>query len=146
DEALRLAREIAEALAYAHRQGIIHRDIKPANILVSEGHALVADFGIARASSDDGVALTGTGLAIGTPQYMSPEQASGEPNIDGRTDIYALGCVLYEMIAGEPPFTGPTAQAIISRSITEDPRPLARTRPGLPAQVDAVVGKALAKS
>jgi serine/threonine protein kinase/tetratricopeptide (TPR) repeat protein len=146
EEALRLAREVAEALAYAHRQGIIHRDIKPANILISEGHALVADFGIARATSDDGATLTGTGLAIGTPQYMSPEQASGEPNIDGRTDIYALGCVLYEMIAGEPPFTGPTAQAVISRSITEDPRPLTRTRPSLPPQVDAITMKALAKS
>src|SRR5690606_27116079 len=94
-EALRLTREVAEALAYAHKRGIIHRDIKPANILLHEGHALVADFGIARATSDAG-ALTKTGLAIGTPAYMSPEQASGEPNLDGRTDIYALGCVLYE--------------------------------------------------
>src|SRR5690606_10833917 len=123
-----------------------HRDIKPDNILISEGHALVAVFVIARATNDDGATLTEPGLAIGTPQYMSPEQASGDPNIDGRTDIYALGCVLYEMIAGEPPFTGPTAQAVISRSITEDPRPLTRTRPSLPPQIDAVTMKALAKS
>src|SRR5690606_683977 len=144
-EALRLTREVAEALAYAHKRGIIHRDIKPANILLHEGHALVADFGIARATSDAG-ALTKTGLAIGTPAYMSPEQASGEPNLDGRTDIYALGCVLYEMLAGEPPFTGPTAQAIITRSITEEPRPLARTRAAIPVGVDTAVLKALAKS
>ncbi|MEP6591399.1 MAG: protein kinase [Gemmatimonadota bacterium] len=144
-EALRLGREVAEALAYAHKRGIIHRDIKPANILLHEGHALVADFGIARATSDAG-ALTKTGLSIGTPAYMSPEQASGDSNLDGRTDIYALGCVLYEMLAGEPPFTGPTAQAIITRSITEAPRPLTRTRSAIPAAVDAVVLRALAKS
>jgi serine/threonine-protein kinase len=144
-EALRLAREVAEALAYAHKRGIIHRDIKPANILLSEGHALVADFGIARATEDAG-ALTQTGIAIGTPHYMSPEQASGETNLDGRTDVYALGCVLYEMLAGEPPFTGPTAQAIITRSITEDPRPLTRTRSGLAPAVDTAVLRALAKA
>ncbi len=144
-EALRLTREVAEALAYAHKRGIIHRDIKPANILIHEGHALVADFGIARATSDAG-ALTKTGLAIGTPAYMSPEQASGEPNLDGRTDIYALGCVLYEMLAGEPPFTGPTAQAIITRSITEEARPLTKVRGAVPAAVDTAVQKALAKA
>ncbi len=145
EESLRLAREVAEALAYAHKRGIVHRDIKPANILLHEGHALVADFGIARAA-DDAVALTKSGLAIGTPQYMSPEQAAGEPNIDGRTDIYALGCVLYEMLTGEPPFTGPTAQAIITRSITEEPRPISRTRAVIPPAVDSAVLKALAKS
>ena len=121
-EALRLAREVAEALAYAHARGIVHRDIKPANILLWAGHALVADFGIARAMESSGEALTQTGLAIGTPVYMSPEQATGATDIDGRTDIYALGCVLYEMLAGEPPFTGPTVQAIIARSLTENPR------------------------
>ncbi len=145
-EALRIAREVAEALSYAHQRGIIHRDIKPANILLSDGHALVADFGIARATSDESRALTQTGLAIGTPQYMSPEQASGDPAIDGRTDVYALGAVLYEMLAGEPPFTGPTAQAIITRSITEAPRPLRQTRAALPVTIERTVQTALAKS
>ncbi|MDX2207808.1 MAG: protein kinase [Gemmatimonadales bacterium] len=145
-EALRLAREVAEALAYAHKRGFVHRDIKPANILLSEGHALVADFGIARAMEQGGQSLTQTGLAIGTPHYMSPEQASGATDLDGRSDIYALGCVLYEMIAGEPPFTGPTAQAVIMRSMTEAPRPLEQTRTSLPSAVGAVVTRALAKS
>jgi eukaryotic-like serine/threonine-protein kinase len=145
-EALRLAREVAEALAYAHARGIVHRDIKPANILISAGHAMVADFGIARAMSSDSQALTQTGLAIGTPQYMSPEQAMGAVDIDGRTDIYALGAVLYEMIAGEPPFTGPTVQAILARSLTENPRPLDQTRTALPATVGSTVMRALAKA
>ncbi|MBP9106519.1 MAG: protein kinase [Gemmatimonadaceae bacterium] len=145
-EALRLAREVAEALAYAHARGIVHRDIKPANILLSAGHALVADFGIARAMESSGEALTQTGLAIGTPVYMSPEQATGATDIDGRTDIYALGCVLYEMLAGEPPFTGPTVQAILARSLTENPRPLDQTRTALPAAVNTTVMKALAKT
>jgi TolB-like protein/tetratricopeptide (TPR) repeat protein/tRNA A-37 threonylcarbamoyl transferase component Bud32 len=145
-EALRLAREVAEALAYAHQQGIIHRDIKPANILLSAGHALVADFGIARALGAGGEALTRTGLAIGTPQYMSPEQATGASDVDGRTDVYAVGSVLYEMIAGEAPFTGPNVQAIITRSLTEPVRPLSASRAGLAPQVDAVVKRALAKN
>ncbi|MEO5798478.1 MAG: serine/threonine-protein kinase, partial [Gemmatimonadales bacterium] len=145
-EALRIAREVAEALAHAHSRGVVHRDIKPANILLNEGHAMVADFGIARAASSGGQALTQTGLAIGTPQYMSPEQASGDPNIDGRTDIYALGCVLYEMLAGEPPFTGPTAQAIIARALTETPRPLQQTRVTLAPVISAAVFTAMAKA
>ncbi|MES2124442.1 MAG: protein kinase [Gemmatimonadota bacterium] len=145
-EALRIAREVAEALAYAHTRGIVHRDIKPANILLNEGHAMVADFGIARAASSSGQALTQTGLAIGTPQYMSPEQASGDPNIDGRTDIYALGCVLYEMLAGEPPFTGPTAQAIIARALTETPRSLQQTRATLAPVISTAVFTAMAKA
>ncbi|HET9292698.1 MAG TPA: protein kinase [Gemmatimonadales bacterium] len=145
-DALRLAREVAEALAYAHRRGIIHRDIKPANILISEGHALVADFGIARALGGDGEAITKTGLAVGTPQYMSPEQATGARDVDGRTDVYALGAVLYEMVAGEPPFTGATAQVIIGRSLTQAPAPLTQTRQGLPVGLEAIVSKALAKS
>ena len=147
DDALRLAREVAEALAYAHRQGIIHRDIKPANILLSEGHALVADFGIARAVGDGGgEQLTRTGIAVGTPQYMAPEQATGDKEVDGRADVYATGAVLYEMLAGEPPFTGPSARIILTRSLTEAPRALTGARQGLPAAVDAVVQKSLAKN
>ena len=145
EEALKIAREVAEALSYAHERNIIHRDIKPANIMMSRGHALVADFGIARAMGGD-VTITKTGLAVGTPQYMSPEQATGSSGVDGRSDVYAMGCVLYEMLAGEPPFTGRTAQAIIARSLTETPRSLAVTRMGLPPTLDAVVTRALAKN
>lgn len=145
-EAMRLGREVAEALAYAHARGIIHRDIKPGNILLQSGHALVADFGIARALGDEGEVLTKTGLAVGTPQYMAPEQATGEREVDGRADVYALGAVMYEMMAGEPPFTGPTARAIITRSLTEEPRSLTVSRAGFPALVNSAVMKALAKS
>jgi len=145
DEALRLAREVAEALAYAHRRGIIHRDIKPANIMLGEGHALVADFGIARALDND-AGLTGTGLAVGTPQYMSPEQASGAKDVDARSDIYAVGGVLYEMLAGEPPYAGPTPQAILARALTEEPRRLTSVRAGLPAVVETTVRRAMARS
>jgi serine/threonine-protein kinase len=106
DEAVRIVREAALALDYAHRHDVVHRDIKPENILLSDGQALVADFGIARAASGE-QALTRTGMAVGTPAYMSPEQASGERGIDGRSDIYALGCVLYELLAGEPPSPAP---------------------------------------
>jgi serine/threonine-protein kinase len=144
EDALRLAREVAEALAYAHEQGIVHRDMKPANVLLSAGHALVADFGIARAVGGD--AITQTGLAIGTPQYMSPEQAMGGNTVDGRADIYAVGAVLYEMLAGEPPFTGPNSQAIITRSMTETPRSLTSVRAALPLSLDPVVFKAMAKT
>src|SRR5262249_20116489 len=107
DEALRIAREVAEALGYAHARGLVHRDIKPENILLESGHAVVADFGIARAvSAADSEKLTATGIAVGTPTYMSPEQAAGRRDLDGRSDLYSLGCVLYEMLAGQPPFTG----------------------------------------
>ena len=144
---VRIGREAADALEYAHRHGIIHRDIKPENILLSGDHALVADFGIARALARHGRAtLTETGTTLGTPAYMSPEQAAGERTIDHRSDIYSLGCVLYEALAGEPPFTGPTAQAIIARRFTEAPRPLRQVRETVPAAVDAAVAKALAKS
>ncbi|HPF63125.1 MAG TPA: protein kinase [Gemmatimonadales bacterium] len=145
-EALRLTREVAEALAYAHKRGFVHRDIKPANILLSDGHALVADFGIARVMASGGEVLTQTGLAIGTPHYMSPEQASGAADVDGRTDLYALGCVLYEMLTGEPPFSGPTAHAVLTRSLTEMPRPVEQTRSAVAPAVGTAVMKALAKA
>jgi len=148
-EAIRITREVADALDYAHRQGLIHRDIKPENILLSGGHALVADFGVARAlasGTGEHAALTGTGLAIGTPAYMSPEQATGEHSIDHRSDIYSLGCVLYEMLAGEPPFGGPTAQVILARVLTEEPRPLRSIRPGVPPVVERIVSGAIARS
>ncbi len=147
DEALRITREVAEALAYAHARKIIHRDIKPANIMLSAGHALVADFGIARGvGAGGGAAITKTGLAVGTPQYMSPEQASGSAGVDARSDIFAVGCVLYEMLAGEPPFTGPTPQAIVMRSLTEAPRSLTASREGVSPAIEAVVTRALAKN
>ena len=142
DEAVRIAREVATALDYAHRHGVIHRDIKPENILLSDRHALVADFGIARAIGAG--ALTQTGISVGTPAYMSPEQAGGA-ELDPRTDIYSLGCVLYEMLVGEPPFSGPSTAAVISRVMTETPRPIRATRPTTPAAIDAAVGRAMAR-
>ena len=121
-DAVRLATEIAGALEYAHRHGVVHRDIKPENILLQDGSALVADFGIALAVQHaGGERMTQTGMSLGTPQYMSPEQAMGQKTIDGRTDIYALGAVTYEMLIGEPPFTGPSVQAIVAKVITESP-------------------------
>ncbi|HEX5964168.1 MAG TPA: protein kinase [Gemmatimonadales bacterium] len=143
EEALRIAREAADALDYAHRHGVVHRDIKPENLLIADGHALLADFGISRALGATGERLTETGLIIGTPAYMSPEQATGEA-LNGRTDIYSLGVVLYEMLAGEPPFTGPTAQAIIAKRMTGEVPSPRRTRPAIPASVDQAVLKALA--
>jgi TolB-like protein len=147
EDALRITREAADALEYAHRQGIIHRDIKPENILLMTGHALVADFGIARAlASAGGERLTETGLTLGTPAYMSPEQASGERALDARTDVYSLGCVLWEMLAGEPPFSAPTVQAMIARRFTAVPRPLRELRETVPEAVEHAAAKALAKS
>jgi TolB-like protein/tRNA A-37 threonylcarbamoyl transferase component Bud32/Flp pilus assembly protein TadD len=147
EEALKLAREVTDALAYAHSRGIIHRDIKPANILLSAGHALVADFGIARAVEDGGgESLTKTGLAVGTPQYMAPEQATGEKDVDGRADLYAVGSMLYEMLSGAPPFTGANARAVLTKSLTEAPRPVSAARAGVPAVLDPLLEKALAKS
>ena len=146
EDAVRLTREVAEALDYAHRHGVVHRDIKPDNILLTEGHASVADFGIAKAvSTAGGEALTQTGTAVGTPAYMSPEQASPGAPLDGRSDVYSLGCVLYEMLAGEPPFTGPSSQAIIARHCADPPRSIRVVRPGVPLAVERAVERALAK-
>jgi serine/threonine-protein kinase len=146
DEAVRIAVAVAGALDYAHRHGVIHRDLKPENILLHEGQPLVADFGIALAVSNAGGArVTQTGLSLGTPQYMSPEQASGDRAIDARSDISSLAAVTYEMVAGEPPHTGPTAQAIMARLMTAEPKPLSVLRSSAPFHVEAAVGRALAK-
>jgi serine/threonine-protein kinase len=145
-DAVRIALEVADALGYAHGQGLVHRDVKPENILLSGDHCVLADFGVAHAlDAAGGEELTGTGITLGTPMYMSPEQASAERRLDGRSDIYALGCVLYEMLAGEPPFTGRTAQAIIARRLSE-PVPHLRTLRDVHESVEAVVAKALARS
>src|SRR5690242_10337999 len=145
-DALRIATEVAGALDYAHRHGVIHRDIKPENILLHDGSALVADFGIALAASKaGGTRMTETGRSLGTPTYMSPEQAMGEREITARSDVYALGCVTYEMLIGDPPFTGSTAQAVVARVLTEAPRPLLPQRHTIPPQVEAAVLKALEK-
>ncbi len=144
------AAEVADALAYAHAHGVIHRDIKPENILLSGGHAVVADFGVAKAlergtvaAADASPGITRAGLAIGTPNYMSPEQATGDA-IDARSDQYSLGCVLYEMLAGEPPFTGPSPQSVIAKSLSA-PRPhLSRVRPEVPPELEQVALRAMA--
>ena len=145
EEAVRIATEASRGLAYAHAQGVVHRDIKPENLLLArDGSTLVADFGIARSSAAD-TSLTGTGMSLGTPAYMSPEQASGEREIDGRTDIYALTAVLYEMLAGEPPFTGPNVQAIIARLLTQDARPIHPIRTAVPRALDAVIARGMSR-
>jgi tetratricopeptide (TPR) repeat protein len=145
EDALRIAREVADALSCAHEQGIIHRDIKPENILLARGHARVADFGVAQALQEAGAdRLTETGLAMGTPAYMSPEQAQGG-SVDGRSDLYALGCVLYEMLAGEPPYTGPRSQAVITKRLSE-PIPHLSTVRAVPPWLEAAVTRALALS
>ncbi len=146
EETLAIAREVAEALDYAHGHGVVHRDIKPGNILLSGGHAQVADFGIARAITvAGGTELTTRGVAVGTPSYMSPEQAGGQDQVDGRSDIYSLGCVVYEMLAGEPPFSGRTAQAIVARHLQEPPPSLRVVRPSVPPGVQEAIETALAK-
>ena len=145
-EALRIAREVASALDYAHRRGVIHRDIKPDNILLQEGSALLADFGIALAVSQaGGTRLTETGMSVGTPQYMSPEQATGERELDARSDLYALAAVLYEMLTGEPPHTGPNARAVVAKLMTAEPVPVGVLRPGMPTGVQQAITRALAK-
>jgi len=145
-DAVRIATEVAGALDYAHRHNVIHRDIKPENILLHDGRALVADFGIALAATRAGGArMTETGMSLGTPAYMSPEQAMGEREITGRADIYALGCVTYEMLVGEPPFTGPTAQAIVAKVVTTPAPSLRTARHSVPEPVETAVLIALEK-
>jgi serine/threonine-protein kinase len=146
EESLRITGAVASALSHAHRHGVLHRDIKPGNILLHEGDATVADFGIAvavRAAAGD--RLTETGLSLGTPQYMSPEQATGDRELDARSDVYSLGAVLYEMLAGDPPHTGPTVQAVISKVVTEHPRPVGELRDTVPVHIETALDKALAK-
>jgi serine/threonine protein kinase/Tfp pilus assembly protein PilF len=145
DEALRVTREVASALDYAHRQGVVHRDVKPENILMHDGSALMSDFGIGKAMSTAGGSITKTGFALGTPAYMSPEQASADSEVDGRSDLYSLGCVLYEMLTGEQPFTGPNAQAIITKRFIA-PVPRVRAMRDVPEQLDVVVTRSLART
>lgn len=146
EEAVRIALDVADALGAAHAQGLIHRDIKPGNILLEDGHAMVTDFGLARAIEHAaGDSITSSGLIVGTPEYMSPEQASGEGELDARSDLYAVACVLYEMLAGEAPYTGPTAQAIVAKQMSQ-PVPSARVvRATVPPAVDAAIQRGLAK-
>jgi serine/threonine protein kinase len=145
-DAVRIACDIAGALDYAHRHGFVHRDVKPANILLHENRALVADFGIALVlEGSGGVRITESGMSIGTPQYMSPEQAMGEKHVTGRTDIFALGAMLYEMLAGEPPFAGETAQAIVAKMMTTSPVPIRDLRPTVPPNVAAAIDGAASR-
>lgn len=147
DEALRIATNVGDALSYAHQHGVIHRDIKPENILLSGRHAIVADFGIARAvERAGGGTLTETGVTLGTPHYMSPEQAAGDRDVDARSDVYALGCVLYEMLAGEPPFVGPTIQSVVAKHLTAAVPSVGTLRPSVPTHVEHAITRALAKS
>lgn len=146
DEAVRIATEVADALQHAHDQGVIHRDIKPENVLLRDGRAFVADFGIALAvSAAAGGRMTETGLSLGTPHYMSPEQATADKHVTNRSDIYSLGCMLYEMLTGEPPHTGPSAQAIILKILSDVPRPVTQLRKAVPRNVAAAVAIALEK-
>ena len=145
-DAVRIIREAAEGLAYAHEQGVVHRDIKPENILLQNGHALVADFGIARALDAAGEKLTQTGMAVGTPHYMSPEQAMGSDVADGRSDVYSLGCVLYELLVGQPPFDGPNARAILARHTMEQVPSVTVVRPSIPDEIEDAVLQSLEKT
>jgi serine/threonine-protein kinase len=148
-EATRILRDVVDALAYAHRNGVVHRDIKPDNVLLSEGHAVVTDFGVAKAvsasSGNAGGSLTSLGVALGTPAYMAPEQAAADPHVDHRADIYAVGALAYEMLCGRPPFTAPTPQALLAAHITQTPDPITRYRPTVSAQLNGLVMKCLEK-
>src|SRR5437762_2220363 len=146
-DALGIARELGAGLDYAHREGFVHRDVKPENVLLADGHAIIADFGIARAicQSCDGQNVTEVGLTIGTPEYMSPEQAAGDRDLDGRSDVYSLACVIYETLAGEPPFAGASARAVMAQHLSEAPPPLRARRPDAPAAVEQALARALAK-
>jgi serine/threonine-protein kinase len=147
DDALQISREVADALSYAHSHGVIHRDIKPENILLESGHAVVADFGIAKAvDAAGGGRLTETGVAMGTPAYMSPEQAGGSRELDGRSDLYSLGCVLYEMLAGGPPFKGPTVESLVRQHLSAEPPNITSIRPSVPSWVVSALQRALAKT
>src|SRR5215217_9388269 len=146
-DAVKILLEVTDALAYAHERGVVHRDIKPDNVLLSGRHALVTDFGVAKAVSEatGRQALTTAGVALGTPAYMAPEQAAGEPHIDQRVDIYALGVLGYELVSGLPPFTGRTSQEVLAAHVTQPPAPLSHHRPACPAEFEAVIMKCLAK-
>ena len=147
EETVEIAKSVAGALSYAHERGVIHRDIKPENILLQAGQALVADFGIALAVSQaGGTRLTETGLSLGTPHYMSPEQAMGDRELDARSDVYSLGATVYEMLVGDPPHMGSTVQAIIAKVLSETPSPITRARELVPPNVDAAVRQSLAKT